>query len=277
MENGKINTLRGHYPFSGAEGKHMCFTLIELLVVIAIIAILAAMLMPALQQARETAKAANCTANLKQIGQVVGNYVNEFDGFLMPYKQLGYNADGTTTPLRDWNHQSDYLCRSVNANQAKWRAGKSINGCPSRTETTYPAISDSDKKSGYAAQYYSYAIVQSVMGTGTAKSAQSYRKIATMRHPSYYYAFSDSEAVQVNHQNYFYSRTFCGDDSNNIDFRHRGSNVANFLHPDGHTSNAGTPGQYCFGTGNAATAKTVKDVYNRFYPKGNGEPAYQNQ
>ena len=89
------------------------FTLIELLVVIAIIAILAAILLPALNSARERGRSASCINNLKQVGTYWMKYIDDNDGVLPPVRTSfssslpGYNNPAGEPQCRSF---TEWMC-----------------------------------------------------------------------------------------------------------------------------------------------------------------------
>jgi prepilin-type processing-associated H-X9-DG protein/prepilin-type N-terminal cleavage/methylation domain-containing protein len=108
------------------------FTLVELLVVIGIISVLIAMLLPALNKARQQAKQVQCASNMRQIGQAVFMYANQNKGRLPPTQYVTLNPDNSVKESTRW---LEYLCegRYLPEDADKTGNEKSVLICPSST------------------------------------------------------------------------------------------------------------------------------------------------
>ena len=124
------------------------FTLIELLVVIGVISILASLLLPALKSAKETAKRIDCVSNMRNIGQGIAMYVNDWNGWMPPsdpyaahiyyineylkdnsYNRIMFPGYGQGPQVRYSEPEGIYFCPSLKkaSDSLYWPSTKTIN------------------------------------------------------------------------------------------------------------------------------------------------------
>ena len=212
------------------------FTLIELLVVIAIIAILAAMMLPALQSARERGRSAGCISNLKQQGIGFSFYADSFDGRIIRYDNLLVKRRNGQTGTGTWN---GWLIQNQKLDKNIFVCSSFHSGGISQDN-----IDDSDNL-----RYSGYGIVYTMLSaryrrggdTGSDQDvAWGNLHQSDIRYPSKMFFVMDSRILKsegyyegnyrINHS--LSSRTLGNPDGE----RHRSS--INILFGDGHTANS---------------------------------------
>ena len=173
------------------------FTLVELLVVIAIIGILVALLLPAVQAAREAARRTHCLNNLKQMGLAVHNFHDThgdlpvsrlqnngmtFWVFILPFLEEGAFFEGWDLDISFYNHPKEVRERAVPAYICPSRAHDGLLA-PTYVQNLYGATGDyapcsgSDRRNWATAGAEDGVIVHPEHKDGTWRSRTSLKTI----------------------------------------------------------------------------------------------------
>ena len=233
------------------------FTLIELLIVIAIIAILAGMLLPALNAAREKARAIKCAGNLKQYGMAIAMYAHTYQDYLLIQNPVNHKT-GTIGYIYQWGGyiQTELMPKM---RETDWKAGRSINSCPSRNKNYGAALT------GYEQEAISYAHNTLALGSqAQGANPDATHKMSRLKQPAFYVGFCDSEVWCIGSSGVLAKGRWNGSkEYDYVSFRH--GNRSNAVFIDGHAAPLSALREL------RAGENSNVEIYRQFVPKWNGE------